>query len=67
MCLKQSASWKIASLSLTHALALIVLVDEDMVQDEVEKLVLQSAVWVEDQRLEAFPAARNQLVTEDHQ
>lgn len=55
------------SASLTHALALIVLVDEDVVQDEVEQLVLQSAVWVEDQRLEAFSAAGDQLVTEDHQ
>ena len=55
------------SLSLTHALALIILVDEDVVQDEVEQLVLQSAVWVEDQWLEALPTARDQLVTEDHQ
>lgn len=38
-----------------------------MVQDEVEQLVLQSAVGVENQRLEALPAAGDQLVTEDHQ
>lgn len=55
------------SLSLTHALTLIILVDEDVVQHEIEQLVLQSAVWVEDQRLEALPAAGRQLVTEDHQ
>ncbi len=53
--------------SLTHALTLIVLVDEDVVQHEVEQLVLQSAVWVKDQWLEALPAAGSQLVTEDHQ
>lgn len=52
---------------LTHALTLIVLVDEDVVQDEVEQLVLQRAVRVKDQRLQALPAARRQLVTEDHQ
>lgn len=55
------------TVSLTHALTLIVLVDEDVVQDKVEQLVLQSAVRVEDQWLEALPAARSQLVTEDHQ
>ena len=53
--------------SLTHALVLVVLVDEDVVQDEVEQLVLQRAVWVEDERLEALPAAGHQLVAEDHQ
>jgi len=52
---------------LTHALALVVLVDEDVVQDEVEQLVLQSHVRVEDERLEAVPAAGHQLVAEDHQ
>lgn len=52
---------------LTHALALVVLVDEDVVQDEVEQLVLQGAVGVEDQRLEPLPAAGDQLVAEDHQ
>lgn len=45
------------SLSLTHALTLIVLVDEDVVQDKVEQLVLQGTVGVKDQRLEALPAA----------
>ena len=60
---------KVESLSvcLTHALALVVLVDEDVVQDEGEQLFLQSAVRVEDERLEAVPAAGHQLVTEDHQ
>lgn len=33
---------------LTHALVLIILVDEDVVQDEGEQLVLQAAVGVED-------------------
>lgn len=54
-------------LSLTHALALIILVNEDMVQDEVEHFVLQSAVRVKHQWLEALPAAGDQLVAEDHQ
>lgn len=54
-------------LSLTYALTLIILVDEDMVKDKVEQLVLQSAIRVKNQRLEALPAARSQLVTEDHQ
>lgn len=53
--------------SLTHALALIILVDEDMVQDEVEQLVLQSAVGVKDQRLKPLPTTGDQLVAEDHQ
>ncbi len=53
---KQSR-WKVIPSSLTHALALIVLVDEDVVQDEVEQLVLQSAVRVKDERLEALPAS----------
>lgn len=52
---------------LTHALALVVLVDEDVVQNKVQQLVLQSVVWVEHQRLQALPAARHQLMTEDHQ
>lgn len=52
---------------LTHALALIVLVNKNMVQDKVEQLILQSAVWVEDERLETFSASRSQLVAEDHQ
>lgn len=52
---------------LTHALALVVLVDEDVVQHEGQQLVLQRVVGVEDQRLETLPAARSQLVAEDHQ
>lgn len=57
----------LSPLSLTHTLTLIVLVDEDVVQDKVEQLVLQRAVGVEHEGLEALPAARRQLVTEDHQ
>lgn len=38
-----------------------------MVQDKVEQLILKCAIRVEDQRLEALPAARSQLMTEDHQ
>ena len=52
---------------LTHALALVVLVDEHVVQHEVEQLVLQGGVGVEDQWLEPLPAPRHQLVAEDHQ
>ena len=54
-------------LLLTHALVLVILVDEHMVQHEVEQLILQGGVWVEDQRLETLPAPRHQLVAEDHQ
>lgn len=54
-------------LRLTHALTLVVLVDEDVVQHEGQQLVLQRVVGVEDQRLEALPAARRQLVAEDHE
>lgn len=38
-----------------------------MVQDKVQQLVLQGAIGVKDQGLETLPAARNQLVTKDHQ
>lgn len=48
-----------APVSLTHALALVVLVDKDVVQDKVQQLVLQGAIGVKDQGLETLPATRN--------
>lgn len=64
---KQRFQYEVVPLPLTYALILIILVYEDVVQDKVEQLVLQSAIRVKNQWLEALPATRSQLVTEDHQ
>lgn len=61
------SSLPVAPPRLTHALTLVVLVNEDVVQHEGQQLVLQRVVGVEDQRLETLPAAGRQLVAEDHQ
>lgn len=53
--------------SLTCAVIVIVLINEDMIHDEVEQFCLQRGVWTEDQRLQLFPARRHYLVTEDQQ
>lgn len=69
MCMdkKERFRYEFVPLPLTYALILIILVYEDVVQDKVEQLVLQSAIRVKNQWLEALPATRSQLVTEDHQ
>lgn len=67
LTLKNTSLLAVAPRCLTHALTLVVLVDEDVVQHEVQQLVLQRAVGVEDEGLETLPAAGRQLVAEDHQ
>lgn len=51
----------------THALVLVILVNEDMVHHKAKEFRLESRVWIKHQRLKTFSTSSHQLVAKNHQ